>query len=101
MLVSLYEFKEKVKLFHQIKKELLEMFEDEKFQLSLVHLADIFEFLNKVKLKLQGRNTTILVIYGHIQGFLAKLQLWPSRGSSTNMTSFKRLDECLKGATMF
>nr|CAI5821899.1 unnamed protein product [Callosobruchus analis] len=49
------------------------MFEGEKFQLSLAYLADIFEFLNNLNLKLQGKNTTILASYDNIQGFLAKL----------------------------
>nr|CAI5833424.1 unnamed protein product [Callosobruchus analis] len=75
------------------------MFENEKFQLSLAYLADIFEFLNNLNPELQGRNTTILANYEHIQGFLAKLQLWSSRASSANTASFTLLDECLKGAT--
>nr|CAI5837501.1 unnamed protein product [Callosobruchus analis] len=101
MLARLYELKEEVKLFlnHQIKKERLEMFEDEKFQLSLAYVAGIFQFLNNLKLKLQARNTTILANYGHTQGFLAKLKLWSSRVSSTNMASFTHLDECFMGAT--
>nr|CAI5828815.1 unnamed protein product [Callosobruchus analis] len=98
MSARLYEPKQEVKLFldHQNKQELLQMFEDEKFQLSLGCLADIFEFLNNLILKPQGRNTTILANYDHIQGFLARLKLWPSRVSSANMASFTRLDESLK-----
>nr|CAI5853586.1 unnamed protein product [Callosobruchus analis] len=66
-----------VKLFldDQNKKELLQMFQDEKFQLSLAYLAGIFKFLNNLNLKLQGRNTTVLANFNHIQGLLAKLQL--------------------------
>nr|CAI5817625.1 unnamed protein product [Callosobruchus analis] len=49
--------REKVKLFldHQNKKDLLQMFEDEKFHLSLAYLADIFEFLNNLNLKLKAQ----------------------------------------------
>lgn len=58
MLARLYELKEEVSLFldHQNKKELLEIFTDKKFQLSLAYLGDIFEFLNNLNLKLQGKN---------------------------------------------
>lgn len=98
MLARLYELKEEVSLFQncQNKNDLLEKFNEEQFQLSLAYLADIFEFLNNLNIKLQGRNTTILANYDHIQGFIAKLQLWTSRVSSGNMASFTRLDEGLK-----
>nr|CAI5824793.1 unnamed protein product [Callosobruchus analis] len=81
----------------KIKKELLQMSEDEKLQLSLAYLADIFEILNNLNLKLQGKNTTIVADY--IQGFLAKLHLWSSRVSSPNIASLTRLNEYLTGTT--
>jgi hypothetical protein len=39
---------------------------DETFQLSVAYLADVFEANNKLSLKLQGRNTSIIAHYGAI-----------------------------------
>nr|CAI5824003.1 unnamed protein product [Callosobruchus analis] len=52
---------------------------------TLAYLADIFEILNNK----QGRNSTILANYDHIQRLVAKLQLWSSRVSSANMARFR------------
>nr|CAH7768859.1 unnamed protein product [Callosobruchus chinensis] len=83
MLARLYELKEEVKLCqdHQNEKELLQSSTTKNY--NLVWLT----------------STKVLANYDHIQGFLAKLQLWSSRVSSGNLASFTRLDKCLKGAT--
>jgi hypothetical protein len=80
MLGGIYELKEAVALFleYQGKHRLLQAFKNYNFQLSLANLADIFEALNILNLKLQGTNTTIIAHYDIIQAFTGKLQLWIS-----------------------
>lgn len=72
------------------------MFNDEKFQRRLAYLIDIFDVLNQLNLKLQGRNSTLISNYDHIQTFISKLQLWIHKTSSENVTSFSPLFEAIK-----
>ncbi|CAG4980470.1 unnamed protein product [Parnassius apollo] len=98
VLARLYEVKEEVNLFLELKEkhDLLTMFKDDTFQCILAYLTDIFDTLNELNLKLQGRNGTIISNYDYIQGFIAKLQLWNKKLSSENVISFSRLFEVIK-----
>jgi hypothetical protein len=64
MLGQIYDLKEAVTLFLdcQGKDQMLQAFKNDSFQLSLAYLEDIFEALNTLNLKLQGTNTTSLLI---------------------------------------
>jgi hypothetical protein len=77
MLGRIYERKEAVVLFleYEGKDQLLQALKIYCFQLSLAYLADIFEALNTLNLKLQGTNATIIVHYDIIQAFRGKFQL--------------------------
>nr|XP_046478643.1 SCAN domain-containing protein 3-like [Neodiprion pinetum] len=81
MLARLYELKEEVILFLEFKEKniFLQMFKNEQFQCKLAYLADIFDTLNQLNLKLQGQNGTSISNYDHIQGFISKLQLWDQK----------------------
>ncbi|CAH2015407.1 unnamed protein product [Acanthoscelides obtectus] len=61
MLARLYELKEDVILFLEFreKHDFLTMFKDDTFQWRLAYLTDIFDSLNELNLKHQGRNNTI------------------------------------------
>lgn len=73
----------------------MQLFKDEKFQWKLAYLADIFEALNQLNLKLQGRNGNLISNYDHIQGFILKLQLWKNKVSAENIFPFSRLSEAI------
>ena len=81
MLERFYELKDEVKLFleDQKKFDLLAILHPEEFELSLAYLVDIFEALNKLNRKLQGRNSNIICHYDAIRAFIAKLHLWKRR----------------------
>ncbi|CAG9837657.1 unnamed protein product [Diabrotica balteata] len=97
MLARLYELKEEVILFLEKEKhDFFTMFKDDTFQWRLAYLADIFDALNELNLKLQGSNGTIISNYDYIQGFISKLQLWNQKISSENVMSFSRLFEAIK-----
>ena len=63
--------------------------------LPLAYLADIFDLINTLNRKLQGRMTNILNNYDALQGFIAKLQLWKVRVQAGSTASFPNLDERL------
>ena len=50
--------------------------ENNHFIFHLAHLADIFEQLNKVNLKLQGRGRTIVDFIDTLSEFVEKLDNW-------------------------
>ncbi|XP_003368665.1 zinc finger protein, partial [Trichinella spiralis] len=68
-------------------------FKSEHCQLSLAYLADIFEALNSLNLKLQGANANIMDHYDIVQGFIAKISLWLKQVERGNLAWFSRLNE--------
>ncbi|XP_068218989.1 protein FAM200C-like [Palaemon carinicauda] len=59
------------------------------------YLVDIFESLNAVNLKLQGKNIHIISHHDTIRTFMAKLDLWKCRIQQGNAASFRNLDSGL------
>ena len=97
MLGRLYELREEVIIFldSQQKAALHDKFKSDNFQITLAYLVDIFEFLNAVNLKLQGKNIHIIMHHDTIRTFMAKLDLWKSRIQQGNTASFRNLDSGL------
>lgn len=99
MLDRLYELKSEVEVFlmAQNKNNLHEEFVKEEFVFSLAYLADFFEALNNLNLKLQGRNTSIITAYDATKAFLEKISLWKRRlnDPKPNFSSFRRLNELI------
>ena len=73
----LYELRQEVATFldSQQKADLHDKFQSEGFLLSLAYLVDIFEALNAINLKLQGKNINIIMHHDIIRAFMAKLDL--------------------------
>ena len=97
MLGRLYELREEVIIFldSQQKAALHDKFQSDSFQITLAYLVDIFESLNTVNLKLQGKNIHIIMHHDTIQAFMAKLDLWKSRIQQGNTASFRNSDSSL------
>ncbi|XP_076053603.1 zinc finger BED domain-containing protein 5-like [Oratosquilla oratoria] len=102
MLGRLYELREEVEIFpdSQQKVDLYDKFHSEGFHATLAYLVDIFEALNAVNLKLQGKNINILVHHGTIHTFMAKLDLWKCRVLQGNVASFRNLDTALADSNL-
>ncbi|XP_003367815.1 zinc finger protein [Trichinella spiralis] len=75
MLGRIYELREAVAEFleQRGRRTMCRAFKSEHFQLSLAYLADIFEALNSLNLKLQGANANVMAHYDIVQGFIAKI----------------------------
>ncbi|KAL4098879.1 hypothetical protein QTP88_023397 [Uroleucon formosanum] len=99
MFERLYELKSKVEimLLQLGKDNLRENFTDENFTFYFAYLVDIFETINNLNLKLQGRNTNIITAKDSINSFLEKIQLWKHRVNkeTPNFSSFRRLNELI------
>ena len=97
--------KDEIKLFLEFKnkEEFLSYFShsDSKWNTSLSYLADIFEKLNVINLKLQGKNINIIQLRDNLKAFVEKLQNWRQKVVDGNIAMFDRLssykiDEQLK-----
>ena len=97
------EMKDEIKLFLEFKnkEEFLSYFNDNNWITSLAYLADIFEKLNIINLKLQGKNTNIIQLRDNLKVFVEKLQNWCQKVVDGNIAMLDRLssykiDEQLK-----
>jgi hypothetical protein len=99
MFERLYELKSEVEimLLQLGKDNLRENFTDENFTFYFAYLVDIFETINNLNLKLQGRITNIITANDSINSFLEKIQLWKRRVNKEipNFSSFRRLNELI------
>jgi len=50
--------------------------QDKKWVARLAYRSNIFSYINKLNLKLQGLNTTIFNAWNKIESFKKKLKLW-------------------------
>ncbi|KAF2346245.1 hypothetical protein FHG87_023000 [Trinorchestia longiramus] len=97
MLSRLYKLRDEVEIFLQKQKQdkLYETFREEDFQLSLAYLVDFFEAINNLNMKIQGRNTNIIVHSDVIRDFTEKIHLWKRKVQVGNFSSFSHLNELL------
>ena len=88
-----FEMKDEIKLFLEIqeKKDLLVHFEDEAWNKRVAYLADIFDQLNKLNMKLQGRETHVLLFQDSLLAFVSKLQNWRRKTNLGNIAMFEKL----------
>ena len=64
--------------------ELATLFDDNRFQLKIFYLADIFTFLNELSYSLQGKNKSQIEVAEKISAFKKKLSLWKKRVRNQN-----------------
>ena len=67
--------KDEIKLFLEFKnkEEFLSYFNDNNWTTNLAYLADIFEKLNILNLKLQRKNTNIIQLRDNLKAFVEKI----------------------------
>ena len=59
-------------------------------------MVDIFEQLNRLNLKMQGKNTNIIQFKNTLKAFMSKLDNWKRKVSTNNVAMFKELSSILK-----
>ncbi|XP_064104359.1 zinc finger BED domain-containing protein 5-like [Macrobrachium nipponense] len=102
MLGRLYELREEVAIFldSQQKADFHDNFQSEGFQITLAYLVDIFEALNAVNLKLQGKSINIITHHDTIRVFMAKPNPRKCRVQQGNAASFRNLDSALADSNL-
>ena len=97
MLARVFKLKEEADTFLKIKCKMdlpSECIKPE-FISHLAYLEDIFEGLNELNWKLQGRDTNILSHTDNINAFISKIKLCSRKSIDGNTCSFHRLTDVL------
>uniref|UniRef100_UPI00358FBA27 zinc finger BED domain-containing protein 5-like n=1 Tax=Myxine glutinosa TaxID=7769 RepID=UPI00358FBA27 len=88
-----FELKDEIRFFLEVqeKRDLLAHFNDETWNKRVAYLADIFDQLNKLNLKFQGRETHVLIFQDDLRAFISKLQNWRRKVNLGNIAMFEKL----------
>ena len=73
------------------KEDLVVHFEDESWNKRVAYLADIFDQLNKLNMKIQGRETHVLFFQDSLRAFVSKLQNWRWKTNLGSIAMFEKL----------
>ncbi len=86
-----------LKLFLEMqgKDDLLSHFNMVLWEPRLAYLADIFEQLKRLNLKLQSKERNVFHLMDCLRGFLAKLQNWQRKAGAGNVAMFKKFSAVL------
>ena len=79
----------------QGKNDFLQTMKIPGFATRLAYLFDVFELLNSLNTKLQGRESNIISHSDHIKSFIQKVVLWNRKLDSGNFSAFHKLSEIL------
>ena len=81
------ELHDEIKIFLETEKpELAVHFENVKFLSCLAYLLDIFEALNQLNLKMQGKGKDIIQFVDFTMAFVEKLGNWKRKVANGNLT---------------
>ncbi len=92
-----FELRGELKLFLEMqgKDDLLSHFNEVLWEPRVAYLLGIFEQLNRLNLKLQGKERKVFHLMDCLSGFLAKLQNWQRIVSAGNVAMFENLSPVL------
>lgn len=95
VLARLFELRHEVREFpfSQNMLEICQHLDDDFWIAKLAYMADIFEHLNELNRKLQGRNENILTCSDKLQGFIKKLELWQKELQKGCLEMFERTNQ--------
>ncbi|XP_067120120.1 protein FAM200B-like [Centruroides vittatus] len=90
---QVFELENEIKQFLELKgkHDFLAHFNDETWIQRVTYLSDILDQLNKLNLKLQGKETHIIQFRDNIQAFVLKLQNWHRKVNLGNFAMFEHL----------
>jgi len=87
-----FELRDEIKIFlGTAKPELAVHFENVKFLSCLAYLVDIFEALNQLNLKMQGKGKDIIQFVDFTKAFVEKLGNWRRKVANGNFDMFHTL----------
>ncbi|XP_064106847.1 protein FAM200A-like [Macrobrachium nipponense] len=93
VLNRVFELREELKMFLDTQDKKPIFFNDPLWAPCLAYLADIFDQLNKLNLKLQGKETIVIHFVDTLRAFVAKMKNCFRKISSGNFAMFEKFCE--------
>ena len=97
VLNRVFELRHELKMFLDMQEKESIFFSDPLWEPRLAYLADIFDQLNKLNLKLQGKNTTVIHFVDALRAFMAKIKNWIRKLNLGNFAMFEKFCEVVEG----
>ena len=93
-----FELRDELKLFFEIEKktEFASLLKNDRWIRYLAYMVDIFDHLNKLNLKMQGKNITIIQFKDTLKAFMSNLDNWKRKVRMGNVAMFEELSLILK-----
>jgi hypothetical protein len=91
MLKRVYNLKNDIQLFVEMKEYQFPHFEDKEWMCDFAFLVDITQHLYDLNMELQGRDQFIHNMFDKINAFESKLKIWNKHLLSNNMSHFAHL----------
>ena len=95
VMARLFELRHEVSQFllNQKMPKLHQLLEDNHWVAKLAYMADIFEHLNELNKKMQGRNENLLTCSDKLNGFKKKLELWQTVLQRGSLEMYQRTNQ--------
>ncbi|XP_073414158.1 zinc finger BED domain-containing protein 5-like [Dendrobates tinctorius] len=89
VLARVYELREELKIFlTNERSDYSKLLASDEWCAKLAYLADIFQYLNELNTRMQGRNENLLTSTDKMNGFHLKVQLWQQHVQGGNLQMF-------------
>ncbi|XP_069588346.1 zinc finger BED domain-containing protein 5-like [Ranitomeya imitator] len=89
VLARVYELREELKIFlTNERSDYSKLLASDEWCAKLAYLADIFQYLNELNTRMQGRNENLLTSTDKMNGFRLKVQLWQQHVQGGNLQMF-------------
>ena len=95
---QVFELRDKFKLFFELEKKIdfALLLKNDRWIRYLAYMVNIFDQLNRLNLKMQGKNTNIIQFKDTLKAFMSKLDNWKRKVSTNNVAMFEELSSILK-----
>ena len=95
---QVFELRDELKLFFELEKktDFALLLKNDRWIRYLAYMVDIFDQLNRLNLKMQGKNTNIIQFKDTLKAFMSKLDNWKRKICTNNVAMFEELSSILK-----
>ena len=94
----MFDLRDELKLFFELEKktEFASLLKNDRWIRYLAYMVDIFDHMNILNLKMQGKNTNTIQFYDILKAFMSKLGNWKRKVRTNKVVIFEELSPILK-----
>ena len=99
----MFELRDELKLFFELEKktEFTSLLKNDRRIKYLACMVNIFDQLNTLNLKMQGKNNNVIQFKDTLKAFMSKLDNWKRKVRTNNVAMFEELSLILTKNTCF